>query len=296
MNVSIVIPNWNGEQKLKKNLPKVLDCQGVREVIVVDDASTDSSIELMEEKFPVIKLIKNSKNLGFAPTVNKGVKEAVGDLVFLLNSDAVPEYDCLKNVKRHFLNPRVFSVGFNSGGNWSWGYFKDGYFWHYQAKVDSNLKTHQTLWASGGSGIFRKAVWEKMGGLDELYAPFYEEDLDLGYRATKRGYINLWEPKAVVEHYKQKGVIAENFSKDFVSRIAQRNQLFFIWKNITDQELIKSHKKALLAMCLKHPKYSLVVLAALKRLSQIKQAREIEEKDQILDDLEILRKYPLKPV
>src|SRR5512141_81221 len=111
MKVSIVIPNWNGRERLEENLPAVMEVEGVSEVIVVDDKSSDDSVSFIEQNFPKVKLVKKQKNSGFSGTVNLGVKEALGDLVFLLNSDTKPEKDCLKYVKPHFENPRVFSVG-----------------------------------------------------------------------------------------------------------------------------------------------------------------------------------------
>lgn len=290
MNLSIVIPNWNGEDRLRENLPKVLEVMGVDEVIVVDDWSTDGSVQVLEKNFPQVKLIKKQKNSGFSSTVNLGVKEAKGELIFLLNSDAIPERNCLKYVLVHFANKRVFSVGLNNGGLWSWAKFKDGYFWHYQSK-EKTSKTHQTLWVSGGCGVFRKDIWEKLDGLDELFDPFYEEDLDLGYRATKRGFINLWEPKALVEHGIKKGVIEENFSKYTVSTIAQRNQLLFIWKNITDEYLFVQHKINLIKRLLISPRYWSVFISAVAKWSKLRIKREKEIKEEVISDEEILNKF-----
>lgn len=292
-SVSIVIPNWNGEEKLKKNLPKVLKTKDVLEIIVVDDASTDGSVDLIKKEFPEIKLIKRQKNGGFSSTVNLGARSAKGDLVFLLNSDAFPEEDCLKSALPHFKNSQVFSVGCNVGGNWAWGYFKDGFFWHYQSQ-EKALDTHQTLWASGGSGIFRKSIWEKLGGMDELFDPFYEEDVDLGYRSTKRGYINLFEPLSKVEHYKQTGVIEENFSKSTVAKVAQRNQLIFIWKNIHSQKLILEHILKLAGMLFTRLGYWQIFLPAFLRLPEVLKKRSIEKAGAKLSDEQVLAKYPLK--
>lgn len=290
MKVSIVIPNWNGEDKLKRHLPDVLKVEGVDEVVVVDDASSDNSVAVIEENFPQVKCIKKEKNSGFSGAVNTGVYDCSGDIVFLLNSDATPSKGCVKPALRHFTDEKVFSVGCNTGGSWAWGYFKDGFFWHKQAETQPKT-AHQTLWVSGGSGFFKKSIWDKLGGLDELFNPFYEEDVDLGYRATKRGYINIWEPDSLVEHYKEVGVIAREFSKAFISKIAQRNQLFFIWKNITSKKLTSQHKKALVKMLLTHPKYWLIFLSARGFLREILKKRTIEVEQNKLTDEEILGKF-----
>lgn len=298
MKTSIVIPNWNGAEKLKSNLPAILSARGVEEVIIVDDASTDGSVEVVEKQFSQIKLIKKAKNSGFSTAVNIGVKAVSGDLVAILNSDAAPQADFISNTLNHFQDPKVFSVGCNVGGAWAAGEFRNGFFWHSQAKADKEelKKPHQTLWASGGSGIFRKSIWEEIGSLDELFDPFYEEDVDLGYRATKRGYINVWEPSSVVEHYREKGVIESNFSKSFVSSVAQRNQLFFIWKNIHDPQMIAEHKITLIKMLLTRPKYWPVFLSAISKFSQVMAKREIEKKSSKLTDQEVLALWkPIQP-
>ncbi len=289
MRVSIVIPNWNGEEKLKRNLPKVLKTKGVDEIIVVDDASSDESVKVVRENFPQVKLIQQKENHGFSTTVNLGVKSALGELVFLLNTDAVPSEDCVEEALVHFKDFNVFSVSCNTGGSWSWAKFERGYFWHYMAEETS--KSHQTLWSSGGSGIFRKDIWDELGGFDELFNRFYEEDTDIGYRATKRGYVNIWEPKSRAEHYKEPGVIEQNFSKGFVSTIAQRNQLYFIWKNIHDKQMIQAHRGALIRKLLAHPKYWKIFLSAFIHMPEILKERSVEKKKSKVLDRAILEKF-----
>ena len=291
LTVAIVIPNWNGEKKLKNNLKRVLEVKSVQQVIVADDASTDGSVELIKNAYPSVKLVKRKKNGGFSANVNFGVNNATTDLVFLLNTDAVPDKDCLNAVLPHFENPQVFSVGCNVGGGWSWAKWSKGWFWHNQMGKDADTDWHQTLWASGGSGVFRRDLWQKMGGLDESMNPFYVEDVDLGYRATKRGYLNIFEPKSRVEHYKEKGVIEENFSKKKVSDTAERNTLILIWKNVTDPWLLVSHLCYLVWRLACHPKYWFVFMQALARLPKTLINRSIEAKHQKLSDMAIFSKF-----
>ncbi len=290
LSVSIVIPNWNGEEKLRKNLPKVLKTRGVQEVIVVDDASPDKSVEVLKNEFSEVVLIEKKVNTRFADTVNLGVKRARGELVFVLNNDASTKEDTVEKAIHHFENPEVFSVSCSTGGNWSWAKFKGGFFWHYMSDQKSE-EAHQTLWASGGSGIFRRDLWERLGGFDTLFAPFYEEDTDLGYRATKRGFINIFEPKSKVDHYKEVGVNQQYFSKQFVSKVAERNQLLFIWKNIHDLEMIRSHILALVKMLLLHPKYWVTFISALTKLPKVLKKRQIERNFIKVSDKEILTHF-----
>src|SRR5687767_13648160 len=99
MKISIVIPNYNGRLLLEKNLPKVIKESKDAEIIVVDDASTDDSIDFLKKNFTKIKVIKKDKNTGFSSTVNLGVQKATGELVVLLNSDAYP--------KKNYLNTLI---------------------------------------------------------------------------------------------------------------------------------------------------------------------------------------------
>src|SRR3990167_2573571 len=108
--VSVIIPNYNGEELLSHNLPKVIKyCKGC-EIIVVDDASNDNSVKLIKKSYRNIKLIKNSKNLGFARSINMGVESASGDLVLLLNTDVSPRKNFLKNALKLFKNSNLFAV------------------------------------------------------------------------------------------------------------------------------------------------------------------------------------------
>src|SRR3990167_7033877 len=108
--VSVIIPNYNGEELLSHNLPNVIKFCKACEIIVVDDASSDGSVKLIKESHKNIKLIKNSKNLGFARSINKGVENASGDLVLLLNSDVLPREDFLDPALKQFKDTNLCAV------------------------------------------------------------------------------------------------------------------------------------------------------------------------------------------
>lgn len=253
MKISVIIPNYNGEALLLKNIPKVIDeldsYSEEIEVIVVDDASVDGSIgvlEQLEQKYKNLMHLKNEKNLGFSSTVNKGVRNAKGDIVLLLNTDVYPQRGFLIPLIENFDDNRVFAVGcmdksiegektiLRGRGLGSWA---RGFLIHRRGEVDKK----NTLWVSGGSSAFRKGIWEKLGGLNELYNPFYWEDIDLSYRAQKSGYIVLFEPRSIVYHEHEKGSIKSSYSPFKIKTISYRNQFIFIWANITDMDLILSH-------------------------------------------------------
>ncbi|HSX18764.1 MAG TPA: glycosyltransferase family 2 protein [Candidatus Saccharimonadales bacterium] len=244
--ISVIIPNYNGEKLLAKNLPQVFKNTQGAEIIVVDDASTDNSVNLVKEEFGKVKVIEQQKNGGFAHSVNTGVKAASGDLVLLLNSDVAPTPGFLKPATDHFKDSNLFAVGLmdlshedgkviNRGRGGA--KFQKGFLMHFAMSNESG----ETLWVSGGSSLIDKKKFLELGGFDEIYAPFYWEDIDLGYRAQKEGYICIFEPKSQVEHYHQEGAIKKNFSPSFVKTTSYRNQFLFVWKNISDYQFLIEH-------------------------------------------------------
>lgn len=294
LEVSIIIPSYNTEKLLEKNLPKVLEAKKnrenrIREVILVDDASPDNSAKVVKEKFPQIKLVRHRVNRGFSASINTGARTAKSELLALLNTDVVPEKDFLVSVIPHFKNKDVFAVSLNEEGySWARGQFKDGYILHQAGK--KSAKTHDTFWVSGGSGVFRRSYWMELGGMDEkLLSPFYWEDLDLCYRAQKRGYKLLWDPDGKVLH--QHETTMSQLPKKYVERIRERNQLIFIWKDLTSPILFRRHLIALFKRIVRHPGYSRIVFMALLRIRQIRKARKKEKKESKVSDEAIFARF-----
>lgn len=294
MTISIIIPNYNGFELLRKNIPYVLAAaqnndNQISEVIVVDDRSVDMSTKFLSQYYPQIKLIKHKKNRGFSSTINTGVRGSKGDFLVLLNSDVQPAPDFLATAIPHFTDPKVFAVSFHEEGySWARGYYKNGFVGHGPGELTND--THESFWVNGGSGMFRREHWLKLGGFDEkLFSPFYWEDIDLCYRAQKRGYICLWEPKAKVIHAHEQTI--SKLSKRHVMHIRERNQLIFIWKNITSPPMLRHHYPALLERLFRHPGYFLILLAVLKKLPEISKARKKEKKESKVSDEAIFAKY-----
>lgn len=260
MNISIIIPNYNGEKVLEKNLPKVLHAveeykKGYVEIIIPDDASSDRSREIIQTfikgikgKHIIGKTINNDnkRGRGFSRNINSGVSIATGDILLLLNSDTAPREGFLEPLLKHFAHDTVFGVACMDESRESGtivlrgrgvGKWKRGFLMHNAG----NLEKNNTLWLSGGSSAFRKTLWDKLRGLDMLYNPFYWEDIDLSYRALKSGYETIFEKESIVVHEHEEGAIKTKFKSDFVKKIAYRNQFIFVWKNITDINLLINH-------------------------------------------------------
>lgn len=294
LSVSIVMPSINGEQLLEKNLPKVIDAwkfngNNIKEIIIVDDGSIDGSVAMLKSKFPSVKLIKHKVNRGFSSAVNTGVRAATGELILLLNTDVIPEKDFLVAVHPHFSDARMFAVSLHEHGyGWGRGYFGDGYIQLAGGNEDKN--PHISFYVSGGSGVFRRSYWVMLGGMDEkLLSPFYWEDIDLCYRAAKRGLILIWEPNGIVVH-KHESTISK-FPKEYVARVRERNQLLMLWKNITSANLMRKHIVGLIARLIKHPGYIRIVLMALSRFGIMIGRRRKEIKESKVSDEAIFSRF-----
>lgn len=244
MNISVVIPNYNGRDLLEKHMPSVVSAlEKDDEILVVDDASTDDSIIYLNKNFPRVNIVKNVENKRYADTCNNGIEQAKNEFVLLLNNDVSPNTEVKKNLLPHFNKADVFAVGClecspsGQKSGKSIGNFSRGIFAHSRA---SNLQFGTTMWATGGSMMVRKSYWQAIGGMDNLYRPAYYEDIDLSYRAWKHGWLVLFEPKAFVKH-EHESTNASVFGIEGVDVMSYKNLFLFLWKNITDSHIFFSH-------------------------------------------------------
>ena len=248
--ISIVIPNYNGQKLLEKNLPRVVKaCEYWGkdwEIIVSDDASFDDSVLFLKKNFPFVKVVENKENVRFAENCNRGVGAAKGEIIILLNTDVAPEEDFIAPLLANFEDSLVFAVGckekdrqrgttiFSGRGIME---FKRGLVVHKRA---ANQEEKTTSWVSGGSGAFDRGKWLLLGGMDSLFRPAYEEDRDLSYVAQKRGWKILFEPKSIVNHHHEM-TNKSYFSRNTVKIISFKNHFLFVWKNITDFDYLLQH-------------------------------------------------------
>lgn len=269
MKISVIVTNWNGLSLLKKNLPQIIKhSQAAEEIIVADDASTDTSLKYLyqlQKKYPRLKIISHHRNLGFGANSNHAIKQAKGDLVVMLNNDIFPSLNFFKPALQHFKDPKVFGVGFAEKGNENYGkiFWQGGYLQHLPG---FSHHTHISGWLSGGSSIIRKEHFLKLGGFDPVYSPFYFEDLDIGYRAWKSGFRLLWEPKCQVEHHHESTM--SKFSKRLLDYVKERNRLLIVWRNITDTQLLLKNKFFSNLRILWGPNYLKIILAARRQIKK----------------------------
>lgn len=249
LHLSVVIPNYNGEALLRDHLPSILaQLEKGDELIVVDDASTDHSVEMLYTEFPMVTVLRNYENKRFGVTCNLGVQLAQNELVVLFNSDVKPLKGCLSRIREvlgsaSVQNSDLFGVGCleidkrkrESGRGLA--RFERGMMIHRRAK---NQYNPHTLWLTGGSMAVRKSLWNKLGGFDPAFRPAYEEDRDLSYRALKRGYrIQFLYDAKVLHNHATTNKSALGQRRIQVASI--KNTFLFHWKNLTDPRFIFLH-------------------------------------------------------
>ncbi len=245
--VSIVIPIYKNTEiflnNLKNNKKFFTGC----ELIIVNDDPATNIDSKINKIFPQSKIINNPKNFGFSKSVNLGIKNTTNEYILLLNSDVCLLDDSFKKTLIEFKrNPSLFAIAFaqqeknNQIFGANIGYFKNGLIYHQKKDADNLNSPIINFWAEGGASIFNKNVLNQIGLFDEIYSPFYWEDVDLSYRAWKSGYQIYFDPKIKVIHHHET-TIKKYFDQQFVKKIAFRNQLIFFWKNITDFKMLIIH-------------------------------------------------------
>lgn len=229
MKISVIIVNYNVKYFLEVCLHSVLRATNGfdAEVIVVDNNSTDGSMQMVAEKFPTVIRIENKDNAGFGKANNQGVAIAKGEYILFLNPDTVmPEDFFTKTIGYMDAHPEAGSIGpklldgkgqFAPDGKKSFPslsvaifkttginkvFSKSPYFNKYYAVHIGDDETAAVDVLSGCCMLVRTSVLPKIGGaFDEDYF-MYCEDVDLSYRIQKAGYQNIYFPEATLIHYK----------------------------------------------------------------------------------------------
>lgn len=274
--ISVIIPTYKKKEQLirnlRHNLPHLAGC----EVIVVNDDPSESLEQDLKE-FGEVKLLENKENLGFAGSVNRGIRASSRPLVFLLNSDVlIHDRSFFTAAKKFEEHPGLFAIAFAQKEKDGMVAGRNRLFWQSGMIRHSRAKSFGegiTAWAEGGSSVFRKVILEELAFFDTLYSPFYWEDIDLSYRAWRAGYEILFDPTVTVTHHHE-STIGALFAKDKVKTVSYRNQFTFIWKNIHDPSLLAGHvlllpKNAVHALLAGESSFFKGLIAALVRLPSI---------------------------
>ena len=268
LSIDLVIPSYNAKYLLEKNLPKVIKYSpNINKIIVVDDGGSDDTKKYLKENIKNSVYLKNKKNSGFSISVNKGFRASKADLVLLLNNDVFPTGVYLESALNYFQGSKIFAVTLNEkNSSWPKVSWSKGKFQYSQG--DDKSKARYSPWASGGSAIFKKQIWDELGGLNEIYSPGYWEDIDIGWRAWKQGYKIIWDPNSKVVHQHQSSF--KKLDQHWLNLIKQRNELLFIWQNFLELKYVLSHLWFLFSYTLTHPGFIKVIGSAIKCLPKFK--------------------------
>lgn len=238
--VTILILNYNGLQVIKKCIEKVY-CQTYpnKEVIVIDNFSTDNSVEIITKLFPMVKIVQTGKNLGYAGGNNFGVHFAKGEYFAFLNNDAYPEAEWLSNTIPLFLSDssvavvgckiyKAESTKLDSAG--AYIDFPIGFAPGRGCGLSGTLynKTEELAYVSGAAIIIKKTVFEKLNGFDSDYFCYHEE-VDFCWRARIIGYKTVYTPNAIVYHEVSHSLGEVNLVKEY---FIERNRIITNLKNL----------------------------------------------------------------
>jgi GT2 family glycosyltransferase len=235
--VSVVIPTWNGRELLAEAL-RSLDEQSFTdfEVVVVDNGSSDGTAEMVGSWHPPVRLVRLEDNRGFAEATNAGIKASAGEIVVLMNNDAIAHSEWLSSLVAALdANPRVGSVAskmlmyrdrarIDSAGD-QLGIFASQ-IGHGQLDGPAFSVPRRVLSACAGAAAYRRSMLDDVGLLDERFFA-YLEDVDLGIRAALAGYACLYVPDAVVYHY---GSATSNKIPERKFLLLMRNSLFIFFQ------------------------------------------------------------------
>ena len=249
MKLSIIIVNYNVKYFLEQCLESALSAikNITAEIIVVDNHSSDGSMEYLIPRFPDVLFIENSKNTGFSKANNQAIEQAQGEYVLLLNPDTVIGENALTNVCRFMdENPQAGAVGVKMldgcgeflpeskrGFPSPWNSFckiaglaklfpQSKRFGEYHLRYLDENKIHEVPVLAGAFMLLRRKTLEKSGLPDERFF-MYGEDIDLSYRISLAGYANYYFPEPII-HYK-----GESTKKDikYVKHFYEAMLIFF---------------------------------------------------------------------
>jgi len=330
--VSILIPNWNGLDLLQRFLPSVIESAAFygetfdseTELIVVDDSSTDDSVRWLEEHGfqraslkresagvgtdrPARVLYVNETNSGFGRACNAGFRIASNRLVLLLNNDVEPARNFIAPLTENFADPTVFAAhcrvwnlrsGIECGtgklGGFSRGFIRVHRSWKPRVESDGFAANYDSMFAGGGSAMFDRDKWLELGGFEELLSPYYWEDVELSYRAWKRGYRVAFEPRSHVRHLVSSTIGKLNRGR--VRTMEQRNRLVFHWINLHDKRMLASHVcwvaiVAITSALTFRPRFISALRDALGKLPEVRSRRKRERAAANISDRELFRRF-----
>lgn len=250
--VAVIILNWNGEKLLREYLPSVIETtdSSIADVIVADNGSTDSSVELLRKEFPQVKLLEFSENYGFAEGYNRAIKATNYPYIVLLNSDvattegwinvlydymeANPNVGACQPKIRAYTNKTHFEYAGAAGGfidRNGYPYCRGRIFDTVEEDKGQYDEVMPIFWATGAALMVRSQLYIDAGGLDKDFFAHMEE-IDLCWRILLTGSEIMAVPQSVVYHLGGGSLPASNPRKTYLNF---RNNLLMLHKNLPDE-------------------------------------------------------------
>ena len=248
-SISVVVVNLNGRELLGDCLD-ALEAQDYprdrREIVLVDNGSTDSSVAFVREAYPDVRVVEAGRNLGFAGGNNLGAQVARGDYLALINNDAHAAPQWLSRMTEALEGEPPVACAASRILDWE-GEVIDyvgpamnlyGRAFHVDQGVPVGLRSQERprelLAPCGGAMMIRREVFQRIGGFDDDYLAYFE-DLDLGWRLWILGYRVLFVPDAVVRHRQHKTGTRFPVEQRYV--LSEINALRTVIKNYEDENL-----------------------------------------------------------
>lgn len=306
LTAGILVLNWNGADLLREHLPSVLAAarhSGIA-VTVVDNGSTDGSLALLATEFPGVAAIALAENHGFGAGYNLAVAHVDWDVIILLNNDMSVDVDFADHLLTPFeRDESLFAVSAQV-------FFQDTERRREETGRTSARLRHGELecahlpvadddalvpvfWLGGGSAAVSRAKFLSLGGFEELYSPFYVEDVDLSFRAWQRGWRTVLAPRSRVIH-RHRGSTGR-LDPAFVARIVARNRLLFVWLNVRDRRLLAAHVARLLTPRLLRGDGAVTdrraLLAAAARLPEVMRRRRAPGPAPVMSDRAVFAQF-----
>ena len=248
--VSVIVANVNGRRHLA-TLLESLDAQDYpaqrREAIVVDNGSTDGSVEFLRTHHPEVRVVRNAANEGFARSNNQGAEIARGKYLALLNNDLRLEPTWLTSIvaEAEHAAPDLVCLGsriltWDGAGVDFAGASMAFTGIAYNLRFAQGAEPDELLFASGAAMLVERAVFLDVGGFDEEYFSYYE-DVDLGWRLWLLGH-RVGFCRSAVSYHRRNASIPSRPETVF---LLERNALFSIVKNYDDDSLAAALPAAL---------------------------------------------------
>ena len=253
-SATIYVLNWNGRSLLESCLPPLTELDYPNyNVVLIDNNSSDDSVDYTQTTFPNIKIIQNEANIGFSKGMNVGLRQHTNDVAVLLNTDVEVRPEWLTELVRPMTEDATVGI---TGSKL---YFGDGrtlqhagatmqlplgigrHRFYYEEDTGQAEEQSVVDYVTGAAMAITKSVLEATGGFDEDFAPFYYEEVDLCWRTKAAGYKILYVPQSVAIHYES--MTFRTFSRPYYHNL-NRNRILFLLKHLPPEQFSDNFAEA----------------------------------------------------